>query len=281
MNAIPWTKDNTPVWALVSGLPATRRERRILCMLQCFVDESGYGGSEPVFVLTGVLANAETWASFSDEWSKVCGEQPSIEYFKMSEAAGRIGQFQRYSRELSEFKIKELSDCIHKHISHAKTFAVPVKLYEKYVPRLLEDWSIYKFAWFWLVPEIVEFAKEIGNEGDKVEFVFDEQAEKTKILSLWSDFINATWCDTSLLAGMPTFRSERDLLPLQAADYFAWDARNAVSERIGEKTSDFRVRNPREREKGTNHHIQIATDATFLDMERQLNFYRYFPFGIR
>lgn len=40
-------------------------------MLQGFIDDSGWDGQSPVFVLAGYVAKAEQWEAFSDEWQKV------------------------------------------------------------------------------------------------------------------------------------------------------------------------------------------------------------------
>jgi len=58
-------------------------------MIQAYVDDSGVKGQGSVFVFSALIAEADVWAELTDEWSVVLRSAPSIEYFKMSEAAGQ------------------------------------------------------------------------------------------------------------------------------------------------------------------------------------------------
>src|SRR5450830_1266831 len=76
------------VRALESGLAEPQRSRRPLLMLQSFIDDSGWDGQSPVFVLAGYVAQEKQWEDFSDAWQVILDlKQPKeIKYLKMSQA---------------------------------------------------------------------------------------------------------------------------------------------------------------------------------------------------
>jgi hypothetical protein len=70
--------------ALVSGSPDKKRRNRLLLMLQAHIDDSGWDGVSPVFVLAGYVAKKEQWDSFSDQWRATLDLDPLLRpSFKM------------------------------------------------------------------------------------------------------------------------------------------------------------------------------------------------------
>jgi hypothetical protein len=53
----------------VSGLPKSVRDRQQLLALQAFIDDSRSEGA--ILVLSGYIADAASWAKFSDEWQEL------------------------------------------------------------------------------------------------------------------------------------------------------------------------------------------------------------------
>ena len=62
--------------------------------IQVWYDDSGSPSSNNwLFMHAGLVASAETWATFADEWRACLDEYPTIAYFKMREAMREEGQF--------------------------------------------------------------------------------------------------------------------------------------------------------------------------------------------
>lgn len=97
------------VWELVSGFPSPERNVRLMMVLQACLDDSGELDQtiNPVFVLAGFIAESDSWASFSHDW-RAALDAPSINYFKMVEAANLRDQFNGWSREQANAKIHHL-----------------------------------------------------------------------------------------------------------------------------------------------------------------------------
>jgi hypothetical protein len=85
MNAPGYVRDaaSSKVWDLVSGLPSSERTKRRMMALQAYFDDSKEAGR--VVVLAGLIAPAEQWAAFSDEWKGMLTLRRNWLYFKMSE----------------------------------------------------------------------------------------------------------------------------------------------------------------------------------------------------
>ena len=101
--------------AIVCGWPKEVRLRRLLVMLQGYVDDSGSDGTRAPYVLGAYILPAGKWEAFSDEWQHELAQSPKIEYFKMREAAARENQFAGISEEVCFYKIRKLVEIIKRH----------------------------------------------------------------------------------------------------------------------------------------------------------------------
>ena len=87
-----------------------------LCCKPTVDDSSTSDGS--VLVLAGLIADAKSWVTFSQEWDHIsilgCALPTSmrIAYFKMSEAAGLGSEFAGWREEVRDERIKLLSAVI-------------------------------------------------------------------------------------------------------------------------------------------------------------------------
>jgi hypothetical protein len=79
----------------LSGLPERLRGKRLIMAsaFEVYVDDSGSEPQGKIFFLGGFISTVERWAAFSNEWDSALALQPSLDYFKMSEAAGFWEQF--------------------------------------------------------------------------------------------------------------------------------------------------------------------------------------------
>jgi hypothetical protein len=63
-------------------------------------------------------------------------------------------------------------------------------------------------------------------KGEKLHFIFDERSEKSVIIARWNEYVGGLPEAESFFGGPPRFENDREFLPLQAADLWAWWARN-------------------------------------------------------
>lgn len=198
-------------------------------VFQAYADESGLNdGTSRNLAIAALISTAERWAQFSDEWAACLTQPPAIDYFKMKEAAGLSGQFHRRTKEERDAKLLALSRIIDRHVmlvgftginleAHKKTLELPGEPYGRdpyWLPFHTIIWDVTKHLWS-------------GGLREKFEFIFDEQLIFGERAKAWYAAIrHVSRMDNpgayEILPVEPVFRSDRDALPLQAADLFAW-----------------------------------------------------------
>jgi hypothetical protein len=111
-----WTGPAASIWALVCGLRNDRLGRRTLVAWRAYIDDSGHRPHSPVLVLGGWIAPIAKWAEFVPDWQQMLNERPPIDYFKMNEAARLIGQFNSWSEERRDGRVRLAYGVIEKHL---------------------------------------------------------------------------------------------------------------------------------------------------------------------
>lgn len=242
------------ILALVSGLAPGVRERRLLLMLQAYFDESGTG-SGPILVLAGFLASAEQWSAFSTDWKRALDMNPAIRYLKMREAAGLGGEFQDWSEDRRNERMSLFYRIIEEHIPIAIWASMPRDAFTKVFAPVADKHTIYRNPYYILMVDMIaQFAKTKDKLGltERVDFIFDEgAAQVSKITEIW-EFIKGADADPRLktiMGDFPSFKDDKIVLPLQAADLHAWWRRQRIDEYLTGKPSvnfPFKVKKPME-----------------------------------
>ncbi len=191
-------------------------------MLQAFVDDSG-SGQGAVFVLAGFIASAEQWAAFKDEWKESLGGAP---YFKMADAEKLFGRTGKDDRVTRFYRI------IENHAVAGVSSAVMRDDYERVfgrAPQPMRD--PYFLLFFDLIAQLSRNQKKLDLH-DKVDFIFDEQlGKKEKVIAAWDSFKSMGQESFGhILGDTPSFKDDKEILPLQAADLYAWWIRRQIEE---------------------------------------------------
>lgn len=200
-------------------------------VLQAFIDDSR--GEDGTFVLAGHIATAENWVLFSKEWEELLPygvrNKDGNYHFKMAQMAANP---ERMARVSAFFRI------IEKYIMLSISCKIQVNDLPRarsrlHVPNLAIDYGDM------VNPYLVAFRALLDmfhNNKEKmveflpldqaVDFIFDEQAEKKIILSAWDSYLAGRPRESRKHFGAtPIFRDDTKCLPLQAADLWAWWAR--------------------------------------------------------
>jgi hypothetical protein len=211
------------IWALVSGFPGEKRRGRWLLMFQAYIDDSNKGDKK-LFVLAGYLATVERWAAFSDEWQRLLDMKSPhyrrLEYFKMQEMQSQA------DRERCSWFYR----VIENHAQVALSFVVNPKVLLSAVREY--DWpqqvplhryeNPYNYAYTSLVGGIVRSQKKFGIN-TPIDFIFDDTAEKARAIHGWERVKSGAPAKLRRLVGdPPSFKDDKQVLPLQAADLYAW-----------------------------------------------------------
>lgn len=212
---------------LVVGVAPSVAGKRLLVALQAYIDDSvGEGGN---YVLAGHIASADAWEAFSRDWEKTLPmglRDKDGWYFKMSEMAASP---ERMERVPAFYRVME--DHILLSVSvHFKIADLAAAQRRIFVPRAPIDWGDFAnphfFAFrglldmFHLHREMIEDKIPLDQP---VDFIFDDHSAKKPLLQAWDDYLDRRKAHIRKRYGAtPIFRDDRQFLPLQAADLWAW-----------------------------------------------------------
>jgi Protein of unknown function (DUF3800) len=213
------------VLALLSGMPETRRRRRLLVVFQAYIDDSE---DENVLVLAGYIAPFEVWTTFT-EWDK------QLKIFDM-------GPFKM--REMAQnnegmYRAEIFYRIIERHIKAAISCTIDKSDLIKVVGELARPLNVFDidkltnpfFAAFTrIIKALPEYQESMGIS-DPVDFIFDDRTEKTHVMDAW-DLMKASAHPVTrrFMGANPRFEKDDDFPPLQAADLFVWWVRRWESE---------------------------------------------------
>jgi len=184
-------------------------------VLKVYADESGKGGRD-VFVMAGVLARAEDWASFSEDWQRlVLDVPPAVKAFHMNEIVA--------SKDFA--RIKAASGVLRKY----KFSAVAVSMF-------IDDFNVvlkgnigpkidtpYFPAMQMFMEECVKWQIAHGVD-EPMDLTFDEQLHESDYLqSIWTPMLSAMPDAIKRKFGArPAHVNDVGHPPIQAADMLAW-----------------------------------------------------------
>ena len=220
---------------LICGLPSKARINRLLLMLAAYFDDSGRDGNGPVFVLAGWAASAEKWRSFSNAWQAVLDlEEPRrLSYFKMAEANSRREQFWGWSEEERDQCVSRLIAVIKEHVSfgiHSLLWWDDYREVRAQYPRFsLEPYEIM-FASL-----MIGAAYRAHTARERIEFIFDDQGLLGNNAAYAFDIARQHLLPSEaadVIAGYPIHRSDKEFLPIQAADLYAWHLRSVCDKSV-------------------------------------------------
>jgi hypothetical protein len=197
-------------------------------VLQAFIDDSY--APDGTFVLGGHIASAETWAKFSRDWEEMLPfgirRGDGRFHFKMAEMAANP---ERMARVPGFFRIieKHVLCSISCKINTADLRRARNRLYLSSRPI---EWGIVENSYLVTFRGLLDtfhthkakFLEGIAPVEEKVDFIFDNQAEKKGILATWDEYVtNRPEVSKGTYGATPRFEDDLDFLPLQAADFWA------------------------------------------------------------
>jgi hypothetical protein len=209
---------------------------------QAFID----GSARPPdgdFVLGGYIAPAETWAQFSKDWKELLPRfgtraKNGKFHFKMSEMARSPGGLERaklFHAVIEKYPLIAISCRMN-----LTDFAQALRRADVLCSRLniandFRRWGNPYFFLFRMLVDRFHEQREKFQEGiplsEKIDFIFDDQTEKSFILAAWDEIVEGQPEETQKYYGAtPRFESDQDFLPIQAADFWAWWVREWCEE---------------------------------------------------
>lgn len=203
---------------------------------QAFIDDSGSEGLSHMFVLGGFVSEHVRWSAFSNDWQSALDVAPSLDYFKMREAMAFRGQFDRnrgWNEALRRQRLGLFSEIIVEHVQARISTSVQTLLFRQYIQALPSPGgrtSSSDSPYSYLVTRaIIATIHYLYNRDLEYpcDFILDEQTGFTSGLEMWWDVFRHHLKEERdgtrrYIKNRPIWRDEKDFLPLQAADLYAW-----------------------------------------------------------
>lgn len=198
-------------------------------MLEGYADDSGNNRESHVFVLAGFVGNAPDWSEFEQEWAECLAKPPALEYFKMRECQAFRGQFLGWQEKERNKRLADLVAIIQKHAKASIFALVPRDDFFVAVPKTKSRYfkTPYALTYYALIWATLQSMQSCGLK-DTVNFIFDEQLRLSDdVQALWGQFAqNIARSELAPhLGSRPIHGSEKQYIPLQAADLLAWHIR--------------------------------------------------------
>lgn len=207
--------------------------------VQVFADESEGAppGVRNHFVMAGLIGYSEDWALFSDEW-RICllSGPRRLAYFEMKEAAGLSGLFYGWSEGERDEKVRALAKIINKYakicIWSVIDLEAHAQIWAKRLPKPNSE------PYFWPFQNtILAACFTLWDAGlrERFEMIFDENVIFGPRANAWYPMVREVGSirepEASVILPVdPLFRDDKEFLPLQAADLYAWTIRKATNE---------------------------------------------------
>lgn len=205
-------------------------------MLQAYIDDSKSDGK--LFVLAGYVAPAEAWAAFSDEWKAELDQAPALGEFKMAEMNRRSSWNPNTWERCGRFY-----SIIERHVSAAISVTIPLDGFANAVrgsiwpPGMENPEAIHSPYWWAYQAIITSLARHQDQLGltEPVDLVFDEQSERAHGRGTWEDYKGTAPPEEQRVMGdPPIFRRSHSVMPLQAADLYAWWVRRWIVDGVSD-----------------------------------------------
>jgi hypothetical protein len=201
-----------------------------------YFDDSGSDAGSQWYVLAGFIASVEDWKAVSTKWAETLNKEPSLRYFKMSEAMAMEGQFRRgWTVPLRNQRILELVEIITELNPPRIECFLRRSSFNTFVKGIIGGDAFsdpYFLLFYHLILSVAANAKALAWNRD-CDFIFDDQGKLGKnAVERWDwmkqNGANAT--NVSEYLGLPPiFRDDVTFRPLQAADMFAWLVRDCLT----------------------------------------------------
>ena len=195
-------------------------------VLQAFIDDSATPGG--IFVIAGHIATAEVWSNFSKDWEQMLRHgtlnKDNKYHFKMSEMASnseRMERVEAFYRIIEHYDLLSISCMVDVRSIKQATKRI-------WCLRANLNFGPYTDPFIFVFKALIDSLhanrhEHHGVPDGRIDFIFDNQAQKKLILSVWDEFVEAQKPEIRELFGAtPRFEDDNEFLPLQAADLWAW-----------------------------------------------------------
>jgi len=177
-------------------------------------------------VMLGVIANPLEWAAFSDEWQECLDMRPTMKALHMTDLMWRESD-EAKERAARFYRI------LCSHVKGTVVVSMPLNDYHQVFAQSHPLFRNPYFIMFFLFIRCCRMQCPGMGLSDEMQFIFDEQSGIIrKLAEGWAYFLQYDPKIAAFLGEFPSFRNDKNVLPLQASDFMAWWVRRVLSDEI-------------------------------------------------
>jgi hypothetical protein len=203
-------------------------------VINCYADDSGNqpgpNSPEDVFVLAAYAMPENRWEDFSEKWYAQLKRDHPVSYCRMSDAEYGEGAFVGIPEEFRKRKAKDLALVIQECDPTPLVCIMQWKDYASHYrgkvdPRLENPYAILFFQIMKGIADLQVNLNQVQPVGfHPVDFIFDEQEPAEFKCLQWYAALREKLPEPqrTIIGNTPSFKDDRDIMPLQAADMLAW-----------------------------------------------------------
>ncbi|GEM_PF-1651379 len=200
-----------------------------------YSDASGHPADSAVLIVAGFVSRADKWLRFESQWGRLL-QDFNVSCFHMKEFTQRIGQFAGWDvtrqTDFLSRAIPLIKATTHKSFSSGVVVKDLLRLHTEYsIPDHLELNSPYGWCAMNMIRLVTEWMRRNLVAHDPVRFVFEDgDLDRGKFLIRAKDVYGFS----------PSFENKKSCLPLQIADFVAWEHRRFSMDKEQGKRSPLR-----------------------------------------
>jgi hypothetical protein len=218
---------------------------------KAYVDASGKGDLN-LLVIAGYIAPAAIWTEFSKEWQARL-DDAHMPYFKMNEMTRRPEIVGWFYKVIEEQNVTAAISCV---VHTAELIKVVKEIsWPSFIINIRSIKNPYRFAFKAIIDGLLQRQIQL-NIHEPVDFIFDQDSEIESLQEAWDLMkLSSTPELRRLMGNKPIDQDDKKVLPLQAADLYAWWVRH------------WRVNNIKDSVERLKFPWPVSRDISRLDME--------------
>ena len=195
--------------------------------LTAYFDDSGTR-NDRFMLVAGYIASVAQWERFNADWGLRLARH-NLSWFRATDFAQSTGPFSSWKGKSQAFRgslSRDLANIIKSYVAEGFVQAIDAQGWR----RLNHNWQLeesrlapYSLCGRGIVEQVYAWCKLHSYPENEVEFIFDDGSYNKGAL------MERLQRDLGIL---PIFRSDRTLRPLQAADWFAYEALTEIRRRL-------------------------------------------------
>lgn len=225
------TAATLPSGEFLKGVIGRLAGTRLMAVLRVYFDESGTHKGSGALVVAGYLANDRLWDRFDTEWSNLLRRE-GLAAFHMTDCENLRGEFRGWDESRRRRVVQTVTAIIRRCTWFRIAAAVNLADYQSAASLLRDSLSPYSFCVNECLKRIRRWADERAVDS-RIAYVFEQGSPFQGDVN---DTMRMAMSDPGLKEryriGSWVFSDKRDLLPLQAADVYAYECWKELTNRI-------------------------------------------------